>query len=419
MIKKDIIEKIEGEADVVFTQKNGLIEDINLTFPYTRGVESILEGRDYRDALVIAPRVCGICSHSHLIAAVHAIEDGMKQEKIKFTLSDKARYIRDFAIACELIQNHIKWFYLTILPQIYKVNHLEVPNDLIKKASKATYAITKAMAIFTGQWPHASYVVPGGVSCDPSYVEIMQAKALVDEVLELVRASLFDDTKEIRVIGDLHRALEMLQRADLLSVPHRKGHFLALADTFFSKSGEYKGAMRFDVDIKKVKEIQKEDSKAKEALYDNAFVEVGPLARAFINQDAIIMRLQKEHGSNIWSRIFARVYEGYILLLKAKEALESIDVSEPSCVLEHNKKDISFSGIGIVEAARGSLIHEVVVKDNQIYTYNIITPSQWNLSRGSADKKGIARASVVGARSKEEAYLILRTFDLCSVCTTQ
>ncbi|MEJ2527302.1 MAG: nickel-dependent hydrogenase large subunit [Sulfurovaceae bacterium] len=106
------------------------------------------------------------------------------------------------------------------------------------------------------------------------------------------------------------------------------------------------------------------------------------------------------------------------MLLKAKEALESIDASEPSCVLGH-KKDISFAGIGIVEAARGSLIHEVVVKDNQIHTYNIITPSQWNLSRGSADKKGVARASVVGARSKEEAYLILRSFDLCSVCTTQ
>lgn len=419
MIKKDIIEKIEGEADVVFTEKNGLIEDINLTFPYTRGVESILEGRDYRDALVIAPRVCGICSHSHLIAAINAIEDGMKREKIKFTLSNKARHIRDFAIACELIQNHIKWFYLTILPQIYKINHLEAPNDLIKKASKATYTITKAMAIFTGQWPHASYVVAGGVSCDPSYVEIMQAKALVDEVLELMRESLFDDTKEIKVIGDLHRALEMLQRADLLSAPHGKEHFLALADTFFSKSGEYKEAMRFDVDFKKIKEIQKEDSKAKEALYDHEFVEVGPLARALINQDEIVNGVYKEYKSGIWSRIFARVYEGYVLLLKSKEALESIDVSEPSCVLGHNKKDISFAGIGIVEAARGSLIHEVVVRDNQIHTYNIITPSQWNLSRGSANKKGVTRQAVKGARSKEEAYLILRSFDLCSVCTTQ
>ena len=154
------------------------------------------------------------------------------------------------------------------------------------------------------QWPHASYVVAGGVSCDPSYVEIMQAKALVDEVLELVRTSLFDDTKEIRAIGDLHRALEMLQGADLLSAPHGSEHFLALADTFFSKSGEYKGAMRFDVDIKKVKEIQREDSKAKEALYDDDFVEVGPLARALINQDAIIMRLQKEHNGNIWESYF-------------------------------------------------------------------------------------------------------------------
>ncbi|MBN2768849.1 MAG: nickel-dependent hydrogenase large subunit [Campylobacterales bacterium] len=418
MIKKDIIEKIEGEADVVFTKKNGVVDDIDLIFPYSRGIESILEGREYRDALVIAPRVCGICSHSHLIAAVNAIEDGFRKANIAFELTEKARCIRDFALSCELIQNHIKWLYLVILPELYKINRLEIPGDLIKKASKITYAITKAMAIFTGQWPHASYVVAGGVSCDPSYVEVLQAKALVDEVLEYMHEALFNP-KEMSILKDMESVFTLLEKADILSLCMHTENFLALGDTFFSRSGVYKEGILSKIDIEKIEEITRYESKAKDVLYDHEFVEVGPLARALINQDEIVNGIYKEYKSGIWSRIFARIFEGYTLTLKAKEILECMDVSQQSCVLSHHKKSLSFSGIGIVEAARGSLVHEIVIKENRIDTYNIITPSQWNLSRGSVNKKGVARQAVRGARSKEEAYLILRSFDLCSVCTTQ
>jgi Ni,Fe-hydrogenase I large subunit len=39
-----------------------------------RGFEQILVGRDPGDALVIAPRICGICSTSQLYAAASALE---------------------------------------------------------------------------------------------------------------------------------------------------------------------------------------------------------------------------------------------------------------------------------------------------------------------------------------------------------
>ncbi len=67
MIVKKLIEKIEGEAQLDFSFKNGKVEDVNIKFDFYRGIEKILIGRPAMDALVITPRVCGICNHAHLI----------------------------------------------------------------------------------------------------------------------------------------------------------------------------------------------------------------------------------------------------------------------------------------------------------------------------------------------------------------
>lgn len=78
-----------------------------------------------------------------------------------------------------------------------------------------------------------------------------------------------------------------------------------------------------------------------------------------------------------------------------------------------------FEGTGTVEAARGSLIHKTTVNNGAIVKYDIITPTQWNLSHGNEKEKGIAVKAMVGSQTVEEADFIFRTFDVCSVCTAQ
>jgi Ni,Fe-hydrogenase I large subunit len=130
---------------------------------------------------VITPRVCGICNHAHLIASVRAIEDGYKEAGVEVNLSSKAKDIREFTLACELIQNHIKWLYMTILPQLESYIGQRSEENYAIKASYLSSTITKALAIFAGQWPHSSYAVVGGVSCDPTHLDVIQAQSLVEE----------------------------------------------------------------------------------------------------------------------------------------------------------------------------------------------------------------------------------------------
>jgi Ni,Fe-hydrogenase I large subunit len=74
--------------------------------------------------------------------------------------------------------------------------------------------------------------------------------------------------------------------------------------------------------------------------------------------------------------------------------------------------------VGIVEAARGSLIHRVRIGEGLISEYQIVTPTQWNLGSGPADDPGIAQRALIGLHREEPAELVFKSFDVCSVCTT-
>ena len=419
MIVKKLIEKIEGEAELDFTFDDGVISDVGINFSFYRGIEDILIGKDFRDALIITPRVCGICNHAHLIASVRAIEDAYKNGGIEINLSNKAKDIREFTLSCELIQNHIKWLYLTMLPHLEKYLDKTSQENYPLKASYVSSTINKALAIFGGQWPHSSYAVVGGVTCDPTYVEVLQAQGLIDETIafftkELTSLSLNEYLKleDISLIqGDFGKLISLLNDIGDIGIGYDR--FISFED------GVYENNKLYKVNIYDVLEKPQEKTLAKEVKYRDKFYEVGSLARGIITKDRLVKKIHKEHKDSIFSRVFARINEIAKLLDKTKKILNRLDLNEPSCVTQNIIRLGDFEGVGVVEAARGSLIHKINFSKGIITNYEIITPTQWNLSHGTKEEQGIAIKAMIGSKSIEEATLIFRSFDVCSVCTTQ
>ncbi len=427
---KKLIEKIEGEAELDFTLEKGKVKDVRISFGFYRGIEEILRGKSAWDALVITPRVCGICNHAHLITAVRAIEDGYRNVGVEVTLSDKAKAIREFTLACELIQNHIKWFYMTILPQMESYLDVSEGENHALKASYLSSTITKALAIFAGQWPHSSYAIPGGVSCDPTHLDVMQAGSLVDEVIRFVEnvvigiplesLLVMDSVTQMHKIGgDLGRVMHLIGSSGMSQAGQSHDRFIVFGASPLSPAGKSIATKISNVDVRYVMEEIQEGTVAKAVLYKERLYETGPLARAMLAKRPIVKSLHKRYKDSILTRIFARVYEVAVLLDQCRDTLKTLQLDEPSCTLVDVHKDLSFDGVGIVEAARGSLIHTTKVERGIIQDYQIITPTQWNLSNGTKEEIGVAIRGMVGATSKAEAELIFRTFDICSVCTAQ
>ena len=428
MIVKKLIEKIEGDAALDFTFNEGKIEDVKISFALYRGIEGILKGKDPRDALVITPRVCGICNHAHLISAVKALEDGYRNAGVEVVLTEKAQTIRAFTLACELIQNHAKWFWMTMLPQLEDLTHTQSQENHALKASYLSSTITKALAIFSGQWPHSSYAVPGGITCDPTHIDIIQAEGFIDEGIRFVEQVLIgmeldeylaiDSTLALDTITqDFGKALHLLGAHGMSERGHSHDRFIVFGECILSPRGKCTPTTVYNADPKYVEESEEVAGVAKTVRYKQRLFEVGPLARAMVSKKPIVKNLHKRYKDSVLTRIFARVHEMMLLLEQSKRLLQNIPLSQDSCTLDPHLSPHDFEGTGVTEAARGSLIHKISVQKGLIENYEIIVPTQWNLSYGDALEKGVAVKAMVGSDSVEEAAFIFRSFDVCSVCT--
>jgi Ni,Fe-hydrogenase I large subunit len=383
-ITKKIIHKIEGEASLkIYGEKK--VEFVEIEFWQYRGVENYLINRPIMDALVINPRICGICGHSHLFATVKAIENAIKAK-----ISRKAKILRDITVGLEIVENHIKWFYITLFPTQIK------DKQYIFKASEFSSLISKAIALIAGQYPHNSYMIPGGVTCDPTNLEIIKLKDLLQKIYEKYNEEIMDLNLYSK---DLELFFENLPKDIGKSI----NRFLVLGNNlFFKKNG----------DVNLVRE-EKNSSLSKNVLYNNLFVEVGPLARNLENQN--IKKIYNSYKDSIYTRIAARIYEGLLIIKYLIKKIKEINICEPSYI---KPKIFNSIGVSAIEAPRGSLIHEIEIKNEKIKNYNIIVPTQFNLS-SSLDKENLsaAQAAMIGEK-KEFIDPIFKCFDICAVCVS-
>ena len=418
MIK--LIEKIEGEAKLNFNFKDGKIDFVDVEFMSTRNIENILKGKKAFDALVINPRVCGICGHAHLIATVQALESCYED----LQLSNKAKIMRELTLNFELIQNHFKWFYLTMLPFFGQ-------KQQILKATYPSQLMGKAIAVFGGQYPHTSYAVVGGVVCEITQMDIIKIESYISQTLKFVEENLVkvdsktllaskDADELLSFYGDLPDILREIKKADMLSHAKSYDRFIAFGEnSFFKKGKSLKRNVSHSISLKDVKESQMPSSFAKNVSYKGRYYEVGPLARAMINKKALIIDAHKKYGDSLYSRILARVYEITELLSYSQKLISNLDLAEPSYIepqLDISK--LNSSGYSAVEAARGTLIHKVEIEEGIIKNYEIITPTQWNLSGGTRENPGVSQKAMIGLSDIKTAELVFKSFDVCSVCTT-
>ena len=151
-------------------------------------------------------------------------------------------------------------------------------------------------------------------------------------------------------------------------------------------------------------------------------METGAIARQMLNRNPLIEALVAANGANVHSRIVARLLELASVIPAMQTWAKAID---PSAPFRHETKlPDSARGIGLVEAARGSLGHWIEIKKGKISQYQIVAPTSWNFSpRDSFGIPGALEQALEGApvRPGETEPVavqhIVRSFDPCMACT--
>lgn len=464
MAKKIVLDiplnRVEGDLDIRVSIEDGVIVDAKSIGTLYRGFENILKGRAALDSLVITPRICGICSVTHLCAAVDALENANA-----ITPPAQAVRLRNLSLLSETLQSDMRQFFLMFMGDFandfYKESSFyeeakefygAFKGESSKAALKKTTEILKVVAIIGGQWPHTSHIVPGGISTIPSLLELNVAQSHIEnftrwyeesvlgmpleEFYENIQtAESFFEHLEKNPENDLARFTRYSKEGGLFETGFATNNFLSYGtmndplhpkETLIKRGVIVEGKAE-ELALEKIYEdishswykqvnvtqnpfegVTEPDMSTKDGYtwakaprYEKQVMQTGPLAQALVNENALISSLYKRYGDATYVRELARALRPVEHLRYAKEFIEGALKNYGDTNYNEVAANFSGEGVGLVEAARGALGHWIKVKDGEIENYQIITPTAWNGSpRDSDGNLGAWEKSLIGLKVK-------------------
>lgn len=460
------LNRVEGDLEINVRIDGGIVTDAWCSGLMYRGFENLLVGRGPLDGLVLTPRVCGICSTAHLMAAVLALD--MISASIP---PPDALRLRNITLMVEQIQSDMRHAFLMFcadfVNRAYKDHHLfeeavrrfePLRGRTVMEAVDETRKLIEIIAIVGGQWPHSSYMVPGGITASPGLNGIQQCRYLFGH---------FKRWYEDRLLGcSIERFAEVRSEADLdawieESSLHRQGHlgfFIRYSrdigldrmgrghGTFLSFGGLdlpgdtavrgwnkgaqlipsgffHDGGLRdfhqgdiaecvshsWFVDYGEPRHPSVGETRpyasgsegrryswAKAPRYKGFPAETGPLAEAVIAGSPLFLDLVSRGGPSAYVRELARLLRAARLIPAMEQWL--FELSGDGSFYEQPAHEIfEGRGFGLLEATRGALGHWVSIVNRKIERYQIITPTAWNASpRDALGVRGPCEEALIG-----------------------
>ncbi len=160
------------------------VTDIDMRISYNhRGIEKISESLQFDQVPLLVSRICGICSASHPLAYVQAVE-----EIAGVTVPDRARYVRTIIAEFERIHSHVLWLGLA--------GHFIGYDTVFMWAWKYREPVLDLLEAITGNRNNYGNLVVGGCREDiPDELipKILKDMDELDKKMDMLTKAIIDD----------------------------------------------------------------------------------------------------------------------------------------------------------------------------------------------------------------------------------
>jgi hydrogenase large subunit len=453
----DPVTRIEGHMKVQVTLDtvNGRLQvvDAQCTGTQFRGFESMLVGRDPRDAATLTERICGVCPVSHGLASVTALEAAAGVRP-----PPNARILRNLVLGANFLQSHLLHFYL-----LASLDYVNGPAgapwspawnvDLMRTAAlqQITDHFTTAAtmrrkahemgAIFGGRLPSPPAFQAGGFTAKPTAASVAAFRSVLATLTQFIQGTYLPD---VQLLASAY--------ADYAQVGRGPGDFLAhgvfdLVDggaTKLLRRGVVYAAAPAAVQGVSTSSIREQVARSwyaastdnlppangqtvtvdpatkpaayswlKAPRYDNRPLECGPLARMWVNGDY-------RSGVSVMDRHLARAQEASKIASAMSGWLDQLVPG--NAVMSTYSNPYSGVGEGLTEAPRGALGHWATISGGKLSSYQIITPTCWNASPADGGGvRGPMEQALIGTPVQDaaqpiEVMRVVHSFDPCLSC---
>ena len=415
-ISIDHITKVEGHGKLNVNLKEGKVESVEVNiFEGARYFEALVLGRNFRDVPEVTSRICGICSQSHLLCAIQALEKALDVKVTKQT-----QQLRELMMLAHIMQSHVLHLYFLALPDYLGYD------SALQMASKHKNHVLRGLKLkkfsnwittmIGGREIHSIRPVVGGFTRLPSQDDIKEMHKAFKEIKP-------DIEKTINLFKGLkypkfERDTQYVAIRNNNTINYLKGDLICSSKKK-CVPGRYHSC---------IKEEVVDYSNTKCVTFDGKEFLVGALARVNVNKTllskntkSILSKLKVKFPSkNPYHNNLAQAVELMDFYDKSVSILSQLKVKEeePAKV-----KPKAGKGVSIIEAPRGLLFHEyhLDAKGN-IKKANIIAPTTQNIKNIEEDIKVLLPELMKKTKNEKklahEMEVLIRAYDPCISCST-
>jgi F420-non-reducing hydrogenase large subunit len=386
----DPITRLEGHGKItVFLNDQGNVENAYLQIPELRGFEKFCEGRRAEDMPIITPRICGVCPVAHHFAATKALDSAFSVEP-----TETAKKLRELMNTGYYIYDHTLHFYFLGGPDfivgpdapasernifgVLKKVGLDVGKQVIKHRAYGQ----KITEIIGGKATHPTCGVPGGISKGLTEEERISIEEMARSSVEFAKFTLgiFDDIvlknkAYVDMITSDPYQLDSYNMG-LVDGNNRVNFYdgdIRVTDQSGKEFDRFTGAEYLDHIAEKVEPwtyskftyLKKVGWNGLTAGPESGIYRVGPLGRLNASNGMATPQADNEYnrmfetlgGKPVQSTLafhWARLVE---LLYAAERAVELSTDPQITGTDLRNPIGKPGEGVGVIEAARGTLFH--------------------------------------------------------------
>lgn len=422
-IKVDHLARIEGHGDIHLVIEGGKVEACEFRVTEAaRLFESMVRGRPYREIPYIASRVCGICSSSHTVTDILAIE-----RIFGVQVTDRTRALRELLVYGSYLQNHATHLFVFAAPDFLGHKSIfplaDADPALFDKALGLKALGNELCTKVGGRSIHPITAVVGGFTSEIGADEYLKLADDMDASVDFALAcvDLFDD----------FGAVDLETDGDMLAMVESGSYPVVGSDTVrFVRSGHDFSAQDFDAEIEeyaidhsaaflaRAKRTGRPYMAAALARINASWAQLTEPARFAAAKAGL-----RPPEFNPFANNIAQAVELVDALVRCSEFCRRLAADD----FEGSSEPVKFevragSGVGFTEAPRGSLFHKLELDDNGcVVEASIITPTSQNIANIENDMRKLAQQLTDEGHSQDQIQLevekLVRAYDPCLSCS--
>lgn len=412
----DSITKVEGAASLELRVREGKVEYAHFGITeYKRFYTTAMQGKPIIALPQLLARICGTCSNAHLLCSIESCESA-----IGITPSPQTMLLRELTMYGLMIRDHALHLYLFSMPDIYgkdafldfdendPAQHQQL-HDGFEIKSAGNYLAT----LISGRSVHAVFPTIGGFMKFPD-------QAGVDEAIKKLQAARPAVLRLIKTFED--QPFHFDRQTDFMAIiPENFGFLNGPIRT--SRGDEIPKAGYRDL----LEHVVLPYSQASAYKYKGHSYMVGALARMNLAKDRLhpatiasaVSALKQFPSTDIFNNNLAQAIEVLHSLDRSIEILQQNTFTPEPLV---KKPYQAGTGVGVIEAPRGTLYHKINIDDKGIVTSGeIVVPTGQNQINIEEDIYTIVNSllpdqSLTKEKIEFEIEKLIRAYDPCMSC---